>query len=387
MKLYGIYVAIISVHNLIVRIQVQINRHSLKGMKNMKKSKKLYIKYYLFKAKVSILLRNMTKNNDFSFIDRLKWSDRGFLIDSCQLYNFKKNDYEYYISDYEREKTHFINRENSIIPNNKIIFDSMIKEYIKTPRIYSVILEGDLHPYTANPNIDNVEKLINQIEVEGKLILKPYIGTGGGRGVYVCEWTNNNIFINHERVNKNEFKKIISELHKYIVTEYINQHNYAFELFPGSVNTIRILILEDPQTKRKFMPIAVHRIGTKRTKTVDNWSKGGLSALIDIDKGILGKATCKSSNNKIVWYSQHPDTNKQIEGVKIPNWDLIKNQILSISNYMSFLKYIAWDIVVTKEGFSVIEANNTTDVDVLQVHKPMLADERLRRFYKYYKVI
>src|SRR5699024_9263121 len=239
----------------------------------MEERDKLYIKYYLLKAKVSILLRNMIKNNGFSFIDRLKWGSRGFLTDSYCSYKFKKNDYKYYISDYERQKTHFINEENSIIPNNKIIFDSMIKEYIKPPRIYSVILDGNIYPYTAEPNIDDVEKLANQILKDGNLILKPYIDTGGGRGVYVCKCINDNLFINNEKVSKNEFKKIISELHKYIVTEYIEQHDYSSKLFPGSVNTIRILIMEDPQTKRKFMPMAVHRIGTKKTKTVDNWSK------------------------------------------------------------------------------------------------------------------
>ena len=54
---------------------------------------------------------------------------------------------------------------------------------------------------------------------------------------------------------------------------------------------------------------------------------------------------------------------------------------------MPLLKYIGWDVVITKKGLYIIEANNSTDVELLQVHKPLLINERVRNFYKYYKII
>jgi hypothetical protein len=42
---------------------------------------------------------------------------------------------------------------------------------------------------------------------------------------------------------------------------------------------------------------------------------------------------------------------------------------------------------VTDAGFRIIEANSFTGPQFLQIHKPLLADERVRRFYEAHGVI
>ena len=48
---------------------------------------------------------------------------------------------------------------------------------------------------------------------------------------------------------------------------------------------------------------------------------------------------------------------------------------------------IAWDLVVTRDGCSVLEGNGPPDVFVWEVHTPLLADPRVRRFYEDHGVI
>lgn len=45
--------------------------------------------------------------------------------------------------------------------------------------------------------------------------------------------------------------------------------------------------------------------------------------------------------------------------------------------------YVEWDVVPTDEegGFAVLEANSYSGMKALQVHRPLLDDERVKRFY------
>jgi hypothetical protein len=43
--------------------------------------------------------------------------------------------------------------------------------------------------------------------------------------------------------------------------------------------------------------------------------------------------------------------------------------------------------VVTEDGFRILEGNKYPDVHILQVHRPLLADDRIRAFYRRHGVI
>jgi len=46
-------------------------------------------------------------------------------------------------------------------------------------------------------------------------------------------------------------------------------------------------------------------------------------------------------------------------------------------------RYVGWDVAVDADGVPVIiEGNNNTDLDLLQVHGGLLADPTVRRFFE-----
>ncbi|MDN6160762.1 MAG: hypothetical protein L0I85_06245, partial [Staphylococcus equorum] len=160
------------------------------------------------------------------------------------------------------------------------------------------------------------------------------------------------------------------------------------KIFPGTINTIRILVMRDPSTKQPFIATAVHKFGSKKTEPVDNVSNGGMTALVNLKTGVLEKSALHSMNNKeIEWINLHPDTKEIIEGVQIPNWSEIKKGILLMTNKFEQIQYVGWDVVVTNNGFKVIEGNNYSDVNILQIHQPLLENEKVKAFYEHHEII
>lgn len=51
-----------------------------------------------------------------------------------------------------------------------------------------------------------------------------------------------------------------------------------------------------------------------------------------------------------------------------------------------YLLRLGWDVVLTddEDGFPVLEVNAHAAMRTLQVHRPLLRDPRVRRFYEYH---
>jgi len=148
--------------------------------------------------------------------------------------------------------------------------------------------------------------------------------------------------------------------------------------------------MRDPDGDREpFIAFAIHKFGTKESAPVDNWAKGGLSAYVDLESGELGPGAGypKYTGGKLSWFDRHPETGAPIAGVQVPQWLALKGQLLEMLRELKFLIYIGWDIVITPRGPCIIEGNTAPAVAFLQVHKPLLKDPRVKRFYAYHKVL
>ena len=82
----------------------------------------------------------------------------------------------------------------------------------------------------------------------------------------------------------------------------------------------------------------------------------------------------------------HPDSGAKIKGAVIPGWQDIKKEILALANKVSFMHFIAWDILVTEEGICIIEANTSSGVNIIQLWGGQ-RNKELGDFYRYHKAI
>ena len=85
-------------------------------------------------------------------------------------------------------------------------------------------------------------------------------------------------------------------------------------------------------------------------------------------------------------YNVHPDSGHPIKGVVIPNWESIKKGVLEASSHFPYLDIIAWDILPTPDGFTVIEANTSSGVNIIQLWGPQRYG-RLGQFYRDHGII
>jgi hypothetical protein len=361
--------------------------------------------------------RTLTKLRRFTEKEVLTWEKRwlsiplrrrlwlwrhGFLSQADVLYDLDEDNYRRYFSDFQRERAYWINDEQRSALNNKLFFHWMMEPFAEQ-RVdtYGLLKRGRFHDlqslrpaadgsgiaYSADERetTDAAEWVTERLREEGELMLKPWRGSDG-MDVMRCSFAEGSYYIDGEE--RPAFESTVEALDGYLVSEVIEQAAYAEEMFPDSANTIRVLTMYDDEADEPFLPVAAHRIGTERSAPLDNFSSGGLATEVDRETGRLSAASQFPYSGSLEWYDSHPDTGTHIEGREVPGWSAICDQLLDMAARFSHTPYIGWDIVVTGEGdFTVIEANNCSGVRVFQVHRPLLDDSRVRRFYEHHGVV
>ena len=305
---------------------------------------------------------------------------RGFLADQWMLYDLDHNDKNEYLSEFDWYRSRYINEPFDFMFNNKIVANEVLKQYIKVPEIYMIKNKGVLSIF--NDSEVDYDYALRLLKDHKKLFIKPY-GAGKGKDVNILTYDNGHIFVDRNELNEKQFVSFLVKRDNWIIVECISQHEYANKIYDKTVNTIRLITLRDIHTKKIKIFFAVQRIGTKKTIPVDNGSIGGLVSKIDLETGELSEARCLHNLNV---YKIHPDSKAPIEGVKIPNWQELKKEILELANKIPYMHFIAWDILLTIEGICIIEANTSSGVNIIQLWGGQRNNE-LGDFYRYHKVI
>ncbi len=319
------------------------------------------------------------------------WAYRhGYVSSSIPLYGLNADNREKYLSQWQNERAREINGETAIIHENKHLFYHVLWPRFSEslPTLYGYLEDGRLLDTPFSP--DTYDGLLDCVDHVGTVILKPVDGVLGD-DVHVVERTGGGYRLDGEPTRAARIEQLAepSAGTDYIVTEYVEQADYAAEIFPRSANTIRIMTMVDPDTREPFVGALDHRFGTDDSAPVDNTAQGGLSAGVDLETGRLTAAIAAPEDERLDRYHAHPDTGVAIEGVEVPGWPRIHDRILRMAAYLgSITPHIGWDVLVTDDDGSIVilEANSYPDVP-LQTHEPLLADERVRRFYEYYDVI
>jgi hypothetical protein len=311
----------------------------------------------------------------------------GFFSASHVLYRLNQNDYKLYLNDWqENYRSKFIN-QHTIYIDNKILFPQLMLPYIQMTEEPFLIMNGKLSALGKKRDYSDIDGLLLDIKKNGPKVFKPIDGASGN-GIIKISFIDSWWQVNQKKIDETSCRKIIGNLSDYLVSDFITQGEYSKSIYPKSVNTVRMLTMLDPLTKQAFIAAAAHRIGNNTSYPVDNCAAGGFTAYIEPETGTMGKATSTVLKGKtLAWHTNHPDTGAPIEGVIIPNWANVRNTVLQMATSLQFIPYIGWDIVITDDGFTIIEANDGPDIKLHQVHKPLLADSRVANFYKHYHVI
>ena len=293
----------------------------------------------------------------------------GFLPDKQILYDFPRHGFGAYLSDIQREMTRVINGPYATVLNSKVAFNTTFSPVISTP---AIVAFTNGRNFIGGPLKDGLD-----------FFAKPASG-GAGTGVFRGRVEGARVKLANRTSSREEFEAdILSREIDYLITETVVAHPQIKTFFAGTTNTIRVLMMRDPESGEGFIAAAVLRVGSAATGDLDNYSRGGVSCPVDIATGLVGVGRLKTGGQA----TEHPDTGDPITGRTIPMWEMVVQVCHRAFDHCPGLQYVGWDVIVAENGPVILEGNNYSDVHLLQTHRPLLLDKRVRSFYRFHGML
>jgi hypothetical protein len=313
----------------------------------------------------------------------------GFLSSKAALWDLSSDTLDQYLSDLQWRAVGAINRPYDGGLRNKLFFYFVLSTHHEDllPPVYGLVRDGAVLPGPFDDSLESVDGLLGLLE-ERPVVVKP-TAEGCGTGVHLLDATGDSLTIDGQSATPAEVRDTLEALDDGLLVGYVSQGGYANEIFPGATNTIRLITMVDPETGDPFVADAVHRFGTVESAPRDNVSAGGVCAELDVETGTLGDVV-EDAPGGYEWRQTHPDTGRRITGTSVPGWDRLVDRILQVAaDYGSMWPYVGWDLAVTDDAgsFTIIEGNRHPEVDMEQAFKPLLSDQRVRRFYEHYDAL
>lgn len=281
---------------------------------------------------------------------------------------FKYGSYysEYFLYDYEGKDSQY--RESFITEGirmsfyprmnqrkNTDILENKYRTYKKFENMYKrevIRIKKD-----EKPTEENIKKLKEFAERHGEYVVKP-VYAAFGKSVRI---ENMDMYSSVEEAHANYRKNGA------VIEERIKQGEEMACIHEGSVNTLRIPTViirnEDNEPEiRLFHPSL--RMG-REGSFVDNFSAGGISALIDPCSGVL---YTDGADKKGHSYVCHPDSGVRFRGFQIPQWDQAVAMVKEAAMMIPDNHYCGWDLAFSKDkGWCMVEANCTAQMGAMQM--------------------
>ena len=338
-----------------------------------KQFKKLYLQIFRHKDKIDI-----GQDIKLPLRTKLKYNWLGFTDRDYVAFDLENNDYHQYISYWERLGLESINGRFGSIVGEKVLFERLFGSVVHVPHVYCWIKKKTC----IDPNTGKIVDVLQVIREQGQVIVKPTRSNGGGAGIHLISFKEQEYCFDGVKFGEEKVKEKIESLEDYIIVQFIQQAKYSSEIFPHTANSIRIATgrWKDGHVSLLF---AFHRFGSSTTGAVDNMSSGGIFAFVD-ENGILSKGKHYSDLKEEL--DVHPDTGAQIEGTAIPDWNSLKTLFINAHQRLPYFTFLAWDVVIDKNNVAyALEVNKGSDLE-FQAVKPM-RHEIMGKFMKEYELL
>lgn len=198
------------------------------------------------------------------------------------------------------------------------------------------------------------------------LFVKPLVGSGGKGAerwdrVGLRRWDNARL----ELGDRDLIAHLRTKGRPFIVQKRVRTHPALEPLTSGATPTVRALTMIDEHGEPELVA-SVFRMSFGANRTVDNIHAGGLACAVSLNDGRLGLASNLGADARLGWTSVHPTTGAQIEGIRLPCWDQVKDLAVQAHRLFADRLLIGWDIAIDEHGPILIEGNRGPDMDLMQ---------------------
>jgi len=220
-------------------------------------------------------------------------------------FNLNNNNKDRYLPDMTYKAAHPINGMFSTLIDNKLNLYFTPRDYREhLPAYYLLIYRNEiisLDGRSRGMDREGPEIILDLCREKGKLAMKRLVGSFGA-GFYMISFDVGGFQWNGKPISEQELKTKCLSLENYLLTEYVQQHQYARLFYPNTTNTLRIMTPRDHDVHESFIIRVLQRIGTSRSTThADHVALGGMACDVNIQSGEINRTGC-------FLFSKHPAT-------------------------------------------------------------------------------
>lgn len=339
-----------------------------------------------------------TDRTPLPFSARLRATRAGFKPVSAVAYDFAHNDLHDYLPDTSWLPLAKTNGAAAAVLSNKLLFYREFCDELPLPRVYGYLAAGYVEPvadvtgtggnqHGAAEGFDCTEQVLDHLREHGPLVLKP-LGGDRGRGIHLLEDREGELHLDGRPVSAATLVDFLHRCDGSLLVEGVVQAEYSRQIFPRSANSLRLVVFAGAGAPDgPFIPVAGHRFGRESSAPVDNTSKGGLLSPLALDSATLGPGRYLAPGARAYQhFDEHPDTGARLSGVSVPRLDEVVSTVLEFSRRHAHFSYLSWDVVITPNGFTVLEVNHHGSLR-MQVAYPYLKDERIVAFLDHHGIV
>ena len=216
---------------------------------------------------------------------------------------------------------------------------------IKTPRTYVSAVNGLLRD--QDYTIISSEHAVKTLNALGEVFVKPSTDSSSGKNCMKLKLRDG-----IDEITGQTTEEILSGIGpNFIAQECLKCHSSIREIYPGSVNTFRV-ITYCWKNAIEHMPI-IMRIG-RNGAYVDNAHAGGMFIAVS-DDGVMHKKAFTEFKEE---FTHHPDTGIVFAGHKIEHMPRVIDAAKRIHRAIPQVGCINWDFTINESGEPVLIEGN-----------------------------
>lgn len=310
----------------------------------------------------------------------------GFNPEAAWFKRISKSNKKDFLTDHTYYKNTPYNDPKYMYMVGKDHFRETLKDYFEClPKYYAEIKNNTIEKKDAwnesNGNI-GASDIINLLEKEKVLAFKRISGrSGAGFIVGRCQSIDSFTF-NDAPYNRQEAEQYIATLDGYIVSEFVQQCSQYETIWSKTTHTLRVQTCNVMNGKAEVV-FAFLRFGSsKALHFVSHINAPGIyTAMIDIETGKTKTVLTPDEQGRVIHVTEHPDTGVNLV-CSVPHWNLVVSKCIEMHDkILPNLNWLGWDIMITDDGFRILEINTLSGLLGVEAVEPILASDRLKPLF------
>jgi hypothetical protein len=286
------------------------------------------------------------------------------------IYALNGIDSNYYLSEYVFFAfiEPYLNDERMITAYSDKNLYSRIFQEVSQPKTIMRYIRGAFFEESYK-RVDHEDAVDVILKLNEPVIIKPSVASGGGKNVNILRGDKNSIFLNDKPISFEALTHLYDS--GFIIQKRVKQHQVLDELYPHSLNTIRLMSFRY-KSETKIISV-LFRTGNKGSY-IDNVAQSGFATGVKPDGRLMDVAYDRNLRT----IREHPDTNVPFGSVVIPNFDKLLQSVRKMHEANFYCNIASWDCAIDKDGNPVLIEVNLRHQDVFfrqMIYGPLFGDQ------------